>query len=82
MKKRRLFLAILLILVGIVIAFYSFIVNSINDKHNSSIINTYNRKVEKMEQSDIERLIAGARKYNESLVKTDVVITDPFKKGI
>lgn len=78
MKKRRLFLAILLILVGIVIAFYSFIVNSINDKHNSSIINTYNRKVEKMEQSDIDRLIAGARKYNESLVKTDVVITDPF----
>ena len=63
---------------GIVIAFYSFIVNSINDKHNSSIINTYNRKVEKMEQSDIDRLIAGARKYNESLVKTDVVITDPF----
>lgn len=31
-----------------------------------------------MEQSNIEQLIARARKYNKSLVKTDVVITDPF----
>ena len=31
-----------------------------------------------MEQSDIDRLIVMARKYNESLVKTDIVITDPF----
>ena len=31
-----------------------------------------------MEQSNIEQLIARAREYNESLVKTDVVITDPF----
>lgn len=31
-----------------------------------------------MEQSDIDKLIAKAQSYNESLVKTDVVITDPF----
>lgn len=78
MKKRRLFLAILLILVGIVITFYSFIVNSINEHHNSSVISTYEKKVQNMEQSDIDRLIVMARKYNESLVKTDIVITDPF----
>ena len=59
-------------------AFYSFIVNSINEHHNSSVISTYEKKVQNMEQSNIEQLIASARKYNESLVKTDVVITDPF----
>jgi len=58
--------------------FYSFIVNSINDRHNSTILNSYDKKVEEMEQSDIDKLIAKAQSYNESLVKTDVVITDPF----
>ena len=78
MKKRRLFISILLIIVGIVMTFYSFIVNSINDRHNSTILNSYDKKVEEMEQSDIDKLIAKAQSYNESLVKTDVVITDPF----
>lgn len=78
MKKRRLFISILLIIVGIVMTFYSFIVNSINDRHNSTILNSYDKKVEEMEQSDIYKLIAKAQSYNESLVKTDVVITDPF----
>lgn len=78
MKKRRLFISILLIIVGIVMTFYFFIVNSINDRHNSTILNSYDKKVEEMEQSDIDKLIAKAQSYNESLVKTDVVITDPF----
>lgn len=78
MKKRRLFLSITLIIIGIVMAFYSFIVNSINENHNSSVISTYEKKVQNMEQSNIEQLIARARKYNKSLIKTDVVITDPF----
>ena len=78
MKKRRLFISILLIIVGIVMTFYSFIVNSINDRHNSTILNSYDKKVEEMEQSDIDKLIAKAQSYNESLVKIDVVITDPF----
>lgn len=78
MKKRRLFISILLIIVGIVMTFYSFIVNSINDRYNSTILNSYDKKVEEMEQSDIDKLIAKAQSYNESLVKTDVVITDPF----
>ena len=65
MKKRRLFISILLIIVGIVMTFYSFIVNSINDRHNSTILNSYDKKVEEMEQSDIDKLIAKAQSYNE-----------------
>lgn len=78
MTKKRLLLSILLIIVGLGMTSYSFIVNTLNDKHNSSVISSYNKTINNMEQSQIKNLITKAREYNEALVKTDVVITDPF----
>lgn len=79
MSKKRLFISLAMIIIGLCMTFYSFLVNKANEKHSSQIINEYNEVVKNTKQSKIDKLIREAEKYNASLVDTDVVITDPFK---
>lgn len=66
-EKLTIFLFILIIMIGLGIIIYPIISNKINEKHYQEIISNYNKKVEKKENKENEKLLRNARMYNETL---------------
>lgn len=79
MSKKRVLISIFLIAIGLCLTFYSFIVNTLNDRHNSAVISEYDNLVKDTDESNLDKMFKQAQKYNESLITKNVVLTDPFK---
>lgn len=79
MSKKRVLISIFLIAIGLCLIFYSFIVNTLNDRHNSAVISEYDNLVKDTDESNLDKMFKQAQKYNESLITKNVVLTDPFK---
>ena len=78
-NKRRIIISICLITVGLCLTFYSFIANTINDRHNSTVLKEYNNTTKQTDKIKIKEMLNKANKYNESLKESDIVLTDPFE---
>lgn len=83
-KKRPLpFVLVLLILViGIGMILYPIVSNLLYEKDRSLITTEYEQQAEKVETNEKEALLAEARQYNESLLKANIVLTDPFDPSV
>ncbi len=81
MSVKRLIVSIVLVVIGLIMATYSFISNKYNEMHTASIITKYDETVKSLDQSFKDSLIHEAKDYNASLVSAEAEITDPFKPG-
>lgn len=81
MSVKRLIISIVLVIMGLLMATYSFISNKYNEIHTASIITKYDETVKNLDQSFKDSLIHEAKEYNASLVSAEAEITDPFKPG-
>ena len=73
---------ILIMLAGICIILYPIVSNILYEKDKSLISTEYDRTVEELGEGDISDLLEAAQKYNDSLLKANIVLTDPFDPTI
>lgn len=78
MKYRILsFLFILIILVGVGVLSYPFVMSMISSANQSAVVSDYNNKVDEATQEERDQMLAVAERYNKSLFG-NVILTDPF----
>ncbi len=76
-RKIGIIFILLIFIMGIVIMCYPFISAMLNNHALAQMGGSYNETVEKMDNSQYQKLLKGAIKYNKSLTN-NVIITDPF----
>ena len=67
-----------MIILGIGLLFYPWISNYLFERNSNSSISTYDKKVKDLSKDEYDSLLADAKEYNKDLVKSKVVLTDPF----
>lgn len=72
---------ILLIVGGVGITAYPFVSNWVNDLTHSSVISNYVKEIEEVSEEDQEALLEDAYAYNEALLTSSVVMTEPFTES-
>ena len=78
MKYRILsFLFILIILVGVGVLSYPFVMSMISSANQSAVVSDYNNKVDESTLEERNHMLAVAERYNKSLFG-NVILTDPF----
>lgn len=78
MKYRILsFLFILIILVGVGVLSYPFVMSMISSANQSAVVSDYNNKVDDATLEERNQMLEVAQRYNKSLFG-NVVLTDPF----
>ena len=78
MKYRILsFLFILIILVGVGVLSYPFVMSMISSANQSAVVSDYNNKVDESTLEERNQMLAVAERYNKSLFG-NVILTDPF----
>lgn len=78
MKKTVLYvLFILIILAGVGVLSYPFVMSMISDVNQSAVVNDYNNKVDQATQDERDAMLSVADEYNSSLFG-NVILTDPF----
>jgi len=82
MKKHVInLLTALVILSGIALMSYPFLVNWYNQFHQGEVIQNYDQEVAKINQAELDEMRAKAQAYNEELLGR-VELTDPFEGSI
>ncbi len=76
MKKK--IIQVLIILIGVALLAYPWVANYINEHAARSTISTYEDKVKNTDKKEREEILERARRYNEKLASSHVVLTDPF----
>lgn len=80
MKKTLPLIAVLLVfLIGVGVLAYPLVSSVINNMSYRSEAREYTRTMEEMEDDDIDKLLASAQAYNNSLQR--VILTDPFDEA-
>lgn len=67
-----------LLLLGTGLVVYPLVGNWAYDRRAEQVVATYDEGVAALAGEDVEREFDAARRYNESLERADVVLTDPF----
>lgn len=82
MKKRLLItlLAVLIVLSGVGILLYPIISNRQFQKSQQKLIKYYENQMQESPKEERDTMWDECRKYNESLLKSKVVLTDPFEE--
>lgn len=81
MKNKFLsFLFILIILAGVCILSYPFVMTMINNANQSAVVSVYQAEVDSATQAERDEMMDIAQRYNKSLLG-NVVITDPFDEN-
>lgn len=75
----RMMYCLLLILVGLILVFYSFISNYLFEHRVDSLITTYEKEVDETDAASIEQMLQEAKEYNKNLFENPVKsLNDPF----
>ncbi len=78
MKNKLLsILFILIILVGVGVLSYPFVMSMISSANQSAVVSDYNNKVDEATQEERNQMLEVAQRYNKSLFG-NVILTDPF----
>ena len=70
-------LFILIILVGVGVLAYPFVMSMVSSANQSAVVSDYNNKVDEATQTERDQMLEIAQRYNKSLFG-NVVLTDPF----
>lgn len=76
------FIRAVLIIIGLGLAFYPWISNFIYEKNEGSKVGIYEDMVKRLTKERYDSLLEDAQKYNECLVSSHVVLTDPFHQRL
>lgn len=85
MKKKqlhrgvRIVLAVLILLFSFLLLLYPFISNYVFENRADSLISTYEKQTESIENEELSELRREAEEYNAALLRNHVQLTDPFK---
>lgn len=79
---KRKILAIIIVIIGLGLTFYPWISNYMYERSTGSEIKAYQKKVKNITKEQYEHMLKIAKEYNESLAKSNVVFSDPFKAQI
>lgn len=71
-------IALIIILIGMGMAFYPWISNWMFNHRTESMVEAYTASVEDDPSIDVEAILAEAQSYNQALLSGSVVLTDPF----
>lgn len=69
---------ILIMLTGVCVILYPIISNVLYEKDKSVISTEYDQKIAEMKEEEIAEMFAEADRYNESLLRAKIKLTDPF----
>ena len=72
-------ISVLFIAAGFLLLSYPFVSNFIFEHSAGSTVESYQNKIDGMEQKRKQKAIEAARQYNEDLTRSEVQLTDPFK---
>lgn len=82
---KRFFIILLIILMffaGISIVVYPMVSNLLYEKNQSHVLTQYNETVEQMDRENLDAELQAAREYNQSLLKSEAYLTDPFDPSL
>lgn len=77
---KKMLISALLIMLGVGMLFYPWLSNYLYEKNANSKVVAYEKKVKNLSNDEYSEMLKQARKYNEELTKSKVVLTDPFKE--
>lgn len=68
----------MVIIVGFYLLLYPWISNWLFQNRARSLVTAYQNKIDNTSKQDLEEMLQKAKKYNDSLFRTQVSLTDPF----
>lgn len=79
MKRSTMKIAmVMLILVGVGMMSYPWVSSMVNQLHSSEVISGYQKNVRDYSQEKKDAILKAAKQYNEKLLQSKVIMTDPF----
>lgn len=73
---------IIVFLLGLGVLLYPMASNYLAERNQLKVVDAYKKTVENTNSDKLEQEYKKARKYNESLLKNSVVLTDPFDPNV
>ena len=77
MNRNKIIMALSFVL-GLMIFLYPVISNISNSAAQNQAIHKYNKELKKLNDEQRKREIEEARRYNESLIETEIIVGDPY----
>lgn len=75
-------LVLIPMLAGVAMIAYPIVSNLFYETNRSQVTTEYEKQVEDVKDDEVAALFSEANKYNESLLKANVILTDPFDPSV